>query len=624
MQSKKKRLIKILSESTEQFWNSSQLAETLHTSQRTILRYMKELKEEEGAGGFCLSSFKGKGYAFKIADWEKLQQYLKNDENVQNVLFKILIENTCKLDELADCLNYSRSGMAGIVNEVTDEIERHGLKLISKPYVGFVVHGNEICIRNYIYQLVEKTELSEAEAVLKMPKACVEQVRESIRIYLENRNVCKKKEKEEFFLKYLGIQLRRIQQRQTINTGFFTDLNNESHFQDDLKIAKSLLELCGIQEDSISNYDIEVVYLALVYRQAFWQNGFVDTIDERNLGFYQMLVEKALEQILQNYNVDLSEDEILVSGLILHIASSYRKYLLGMETENYFHDTMLGNYPTAYYYAMEVAEVISNYTRLPLSKYEVSFLGMHFASFLERNLQNYSFKVAIICMSGMGTAQLLKTRLKNFYNRLEIVGVYSLDEWDEQMETSDLLITTVPLDSQSARGKVWVQVSPLLAAEEQIALEQVFKRLGRARRWEKNGVPKHFHYLRGRLKKQEIIEHICNKYVRDGMISEEEKIGILEREQLVSTEILEGVAMPHGLIQKESFLIFIMLEHPVLWGRTKVKLVILGCFKRGDTRMKEELEHLFRIFLNEESKQELLTCETTLQLEEKINGYYEK
>lgn len=95
-----------------------------------------------------------------------------------------------------------------------------------------------------------------------------------------------------------------------------------------------------------------------------------------------------------------------------------------METENYFHNTMLESYPTAYYFAVEVAKEISGYTGLPLSKYEISFLGMHFASFLERNLQSRNWKVALVCQSGFGTAQLLKSRLIKFYNHLEIAACF--------------------------------------------------------------------------------------------------------------------------------------------------------------------------------------------------------
>ena len=126
------------------------------------------------------------------------------------------------------------------------------------------------------------------------------------------------------------------------------------------------------------------------------------------------------------------------------------------------------------------------------------------------------------------------------------------------------------------------------------------------------------------MRKSDILEQVCDAYVEQGKISPEEKAGIMERESLVSTEILDGVAMPHGLIQKESFLTFILLEHPVMWGRTRVRLVILGCFHRGDERMKQELEHIFQMLLNEERKEELLFCKTISQLEEKISEYYKK
>ena len=142
MLKKKRKLVKILSESTEQLWNSEQLAGLLHTSQRTVLRYIKELKEEEEKGGFQLCSQKGKGYIFEIVDRERLRQYLAENEEVKQILLKILLEKICKLDDLAEILHYSRSGMAGLIEQVTEEAEAHGLKLLGKPYVGFVVYGS--------------------------------------------------------------------------------------------------------------------------------------------------------------------------------------------------------------------------------------------------------------------------------------------------------------------------------------------------------------------------------------------------------------------------------------------------------------------------------------------------
>lgn len=602
------------------------MSELLHISRRTILRYMKELKEDEREGGFLIHALKGKGYRFEIVDEEKFQQYLKSDEHIRTILLKILLEETCKLDDLAEMFHYSRSGMAHMIGEVTAEIEAHGLKLLSKPYVGFAVHGNEIYIRNYAYDLLKNLDMDQAQTVLRMPKEQTADIQEYVSGCLSRKGIYKRKESEDFFLKYLGIQQRRIRIGQTVSSSFFSDLKSDRHFRDDLKAAEDMLRICGAADDSVLNFEIECVYLALVYRQAFWQNGFTDTVDERDLGFYQKIVETALKRIHQDYQLDLMSDEILVNGLILHIASSYRKYLLGMETENDFHDNILETYPTAYYFAVEIAEEISNHTGLPLSKYEISFLGMHFASFLERNLQSRSWRTVLICKSGMGTAQLLKSRLSNLYPNLKILGLYSIEGWEAEQEPSpvDFLTTTIPLTDRAAKGRAWVQVSPLLTLEEQISLEKMFRRLDGPQKWSCKGVPKFCCYLKGKLKKQEILERICDDHVKKGMISEQEKQGILDRESLVSTEILDGIAMPHGLIQNESFLSFVMLEHPVMWGRTKVKLVILGCFRRGDERMKEELEHIFQMLLKEETKKDLLSCKTIQQMEEKIGGYCEE
>lgn len=107
------------------------------------------------------------------------------------------------------------------------------------------------------------------------------------------------------------------------------------------------------------------------------------------------MTERAFQRIKNDYKVDLFQDDILVNGLVLHLASNFSRYLLGMETENLFYNDVLESYPTAYYYAMEVAEEISVWTKLSLSKYEISFLGMHFASYLERSLKSKSGNVRL-------------------------------------------------------------------------------------------------------------------------------------------------------------------------------------------------------------------------------------
>ena len=67
------------------------------------------------------------------------------------------------MDDLAELLHYSRSGMSRIIEKVEKKLEREGLRLLNKPYVGFFIGGSEVYIRNYLYKLLKKKSLEETE-----------------------------------------------------------------------------------------------------------------------------------------------------------------------------------------------------------------------------------------------------------------------------------------------------------------------------------------------------------------------------------------------------------------------------------------------------------------------------
>ena len=75
------------------------------------------------------------------------------------------------------------------------------------------------------------------------------------------------------------------------------------------------------------------------------------------------------------------------------------------------------------------------------------------------------------------------------------------------------------------------------------------------------------------------ISRICDLLIEQGRLSEEQKNAVMKREKLVSTEISPFAALPHCLIDGESFFVFVLMKNPVPWGKANVRLVILGCFK---------------------------------------------
>ena len=103
MQEKYKQLLEALLESSKEFLNSQELGELAGISQRTVIRYMKELKEQSLKYGFFIHTVKGRGYRLEIIEEEKFRDALAVEEDVEvtKVLFKLFFERTCKLDDLA-------------------------------------------------------------------------------------------------------------------------------------------------------------------------------------------------------------------------------------------------------------------------------------------------------------------------------------------------------------------------------------------------------------------------------------------------------------------------------------------------------------------------------------------
>ena len=299
MQEKYKQLLEALLESSKEFLNSQELGELAGISQRTVIRYMKELKEQSLKYGFFIHTVKGRGYRLEIIEEEKFRDALAVEEDVEvtKVLFKLFFERTCKLDDLAELLHYSRSGMSRIIEKVEKKLEREGLRLLNKPYVGFFIGGSEVYIRNYLYKLLKKKSLEETEKIFRVPREMLAKVRSEIDAELAQKSVHKRKENELFFLKYLLIQKQRIAIGKTIKTDYFANISQTVHLNHDMEVVRNIQKRIETSVCPKSDEEIENIYLALVYRQAFWQNGYVDSINEKNLQFYQDMTERAFQRI---------------------------------------------------------------------------------------------------------------------------------------------------------------------------------------------------------------------------------------------------------------------------------------------------------------------------------------
>ena len=94
-------------------------------------------------------------------------------------------------------------------------------------------------------------------------------VRSEIDAELAQKSVHKRKENELFFLKYLLIQKQRIAIGKTIKTDYFANISQTVHLNHDMEVVRNIQKRIETSVCPKSDEEIENIYLALVYRQAF-------------------------------------------------------------------------------------------------------------------------------------------------------------------------------------------------------------------------------------------------------------------------------------------------------------------------------------------------------------------
>ena len=153
----------------------------------------------------------------------------------------------------------------------------------------------------------------------------------------------------------------------------------------------------------------------------------------------------------------------LLTDLCAHIKPMLNRLKSNLVVVNPLVDEIKDSYSSEF---QQTKQIIDDYTmkeyQLKLSEDEISFITLYVVKAIEESAKTN--KILLMCTTGIGTAQLLRTKLLNAIPNLNITDVISSYSYREDMAKynaeADLIISTVAIPEQS---KVpIVVVSPLL------------------------------------------------------------------------------------------------------------------------------------------------------------------
>lgn len=575
----------------------SELSRRLDFSGKTVKKLIDENRDLLEKQGARIQRDPLGPYSVAVLDQELFSKNFQDDKTSDyttlrmQYLLKRLLETGgyLRIEDLAGEMYVSRATIDRLIPEFKEQLREYELSLESKAKKGIRIAGSEknkrIC-----YAHLGSVESLDMDANLgeRVQDVLYEKIQE-YDIELGDLNAYN-------LLQHCIIAIRRIQEGNVL-------LQDESSLPEDeyvnekacaQAIADAFREEFGIEFPLVETQYIAIHLLGkqiLNNRQAISLEVFA-------------YVEEILEEIRIKKGIDLTGDNELKTLLIFHVQPLLLRIKYGLKQKNPLLEDIKKEIPIGYELSLCAAEVIYRHTGIRLNQDECSYLALHMAVALERREETGSGrKILVVCSSGRGTAQLLQHRLLSrtcFHEKdLVLISSKALDTYD--FADVSCILTTVPLKNTYPVPTVLID---LMVNDDSQKKIQDFMNSGIKR---KEGDvsfidPALIFQKKAFSDRREALCFLAEELKRvRGM---DLKDSILKREELSSTEVGNGMAIPHPYDYdgEELAVAFLTLARPILWKYARVSFVCLVVFPKEGSRQQKQISDWIAGFAADEGK----------------------
>ncbi|BDG59603.1 BglG family transcription antiterminator [Caldinitratiruptor microaerophilus] len=285
---------------------------------------------------------------------------------------------------------------------------------------------------------------------------------------------------------------------------------------------------------------------------------------------------------------DLTGDDDLVRGLILHLRPAVYRLRYGLRLVNPLKDEILREFPFLVAAVRAAAPALEERLGVRVTVDELTYLAMHVGAHLERQARQLPPRALLVCGSGIGTARLLQSRMQRAFPEVQIVGVVPSARFpaDPSLRQADLVISTVPLPPGP---KPVVVVNPFLTPEDVRQIRQALPQAGTVTPTERMRGPMLDEVLNDALVRldvpaadwEEAIRLAGGPLVEAGHVEPRFVDAMVETVRRIGPYIVvdRGVALPHARPEDGVISLgisFVRLREPVAFGHETndpVKLV---------------------------------------------------
>lgn len=606
------------------------LADKYNISIRTIQNDIQVIRDEVEKAGAELKSISSKGHVLLIKNQAlcaSFADHLTLDYN-SNYFFDVQASRVdyllstlitshdfIKSQDLADAMYISRSRISVDLALLKEVLKKYNLSLVSKPYYGLKIEGSEINKR----QCIIKENLCFAHNFIQNEKdePIINEVKNIVTQILVDSHYKISDIALQNLIIHIATAIERMRsgnylEQQSIN------LKDDDVFHHVLEISNKIIQSC-CNKYSLPYTESEVVLLALNLqgKREYDQQEYIS--DEINKKIYH-----GLQQINENYNLDLTNDLNLRISLGLHILPLLSRLKTGMLLKNIMTYTIKQKFP----FAFDIASTFT-YSILPeykerLSDDEISYLALHFSVSLNQTTPVANRKdILLICSQQKSETILIQQKIKQWFNNINEIKTVSASMVKPEIFDDYNAILTTESKIAEAYPKAML-VNYFLTDTDYQKIEMALNGFTSVKDILDKFDEDLFYY--GNVKdKYEMIDILFKKAKKKFKLSDELYDSVLLHEKIASSCFGNKLAIPHPerLITDCTFITVGIPKEEIIWeGDTSINLVMLVSIDKNNVRAYQLWYYLSFLISNKDMLDRITKVPTYENLISIINDVY--
>lgn len=617
MLKKHRDLLHYLQNNEASYVTSTQIAQHLQISKRSVKTYCKEINDHYKKNILISTT---KGYHINpdyktMIDQQTYAVPQNYNERVTFILKKLLLEQEyISIDDFCECLYIGESTLKAILVKMNKAYANYHVKFTTKDDMVMILADEKAkrhLISNCIFEETGSNMLNLSLLQEYFPFFEPEEIRSHIISIFDQFNYYI----DDFSLMNLMLHL-------LININRIIDGNllecETSVEQTDDQACTCIDQLCNYLENefhiALNQREIKEIEILISATSVLKDESYADIIDVQFLNLSKEIATK----VVGHYAIELCDDSFILP-FALHLKKLSIRIQKNVTARNPLCDDIKRNCPFLYdvaiYIAMQIQHALSLETML--CEEEIAYIALHIGAELERQKDALpKLKCALLCPSYMEYQKSLYHQLqREFHDEIQLTPPVS-DENQLQGQHYDIIFATIPLHRQY-KDSIILSV-PLIGTIDYRYIITKIEEIKMKHRY--LILTAYFHHFfhedffyiaTNRSKRSEVLSFQLKELKAKGYVEDDFIQALNERENACPT-CFRDFAIPHSIKMnaERSCISVYICSKGIDWGGKQIHIVFLIAINKADRIIfKDVYESLIHLLNHETYLHDMINCE---------------